>query len=153
MARLDQLPEPMRSHIAKLPCPSFDSKPWVGGPPLGERRIAIISTAGLHTRGDRPFTDLSAEYRIIPGEIVAKDLVMSHLSTNFDRTGFQQDWNVLFPIDRLRGFAEQGVIGSVADFHYSFMGATDPLQMESTAKDLARLLIKDQVNGVLLVPV
>lgn len=26
---------------------------------------------------------------------------MSHLSINFDRTGFQQDINVVFPIDRL----------------------------------------------------
>jgi D-proline reductase (dithiol) PrdB len=26
---------------------------------------------------------------------------MTHISTNFDRTGFQQDWNVVFPLARL----------------------------------------------------
>ncbi len=153
MARLDRFPGPMRSHLATLECPSFESQPWVEGPPLSRRRIAIVSTAGLHNRDDRPFTSVSEEYRVIPGDIVANDLVMSHLSTNFDRTGFQQDWNVIFPIDRLREFADQGSIGSVADFHYSFMGATDPMKMEPVARDLARLFKKDQVDGLLLVPV
>ncbi len=153
MARLDQLPGPLRSHLAALECPTFESQAWVEGPPLAQRRIAIISTAGLHTRDDRPFTSMSGEYKIIPRDTVANDLVMSHLSTNFDRTAFQQDWNVVFPIDRLREFVDQGSIGSVAEFHYSFMGASDPMNMEPMARNLSVLLKKDQVNGVLLVPV
>lgn len=153
MARLDQLPEPMRSHIAELECPTFASQPWVEGPPLSQRRVAIVSTAGLHRIGDRPFTSMSGEYRIIPGDITANDLVMSHISVNFDRTGFQQDWNVVFPIDRLKELAAQSTIGSVAAFHYSFMGATDPEQMEQTARDVSGLFKKDRVDAVLLVPV
>ena len=153
MARLDQLPEPERSFLANLECPTFETQPWVGGPPLSRRRVAVISTAGLHRRGDRPFTPMSGDYRVIPGDCLASDLVMSHVSANFDRTGFQQDWNVVFPLDRLRELANDGVIDSVADFHYSFMGATDPLQMEDTARDLAGLLKKDAVDAALLVPV
>jgi D-proline reductase (dithiol) PrdB len=153
MARLDQIPEPMRSAIAGLECPRFETLPWVEGPPLTRRRVAIVSTAGLHRRDDRPFVFAASDYRIIPGDISANDLVMSHVSTNFDRTGFQQDWNVVFPLDRLRELAQQGVIGSIADFHYSFMGATDPGQMEPMATHLADLLKKDQVNAIFLVPV
>jgi D-proline reductase (dithiol) PrdB len=153
MARLDQIPEPLRSHIAALECPTFETQPWVGGPPLNRRRVAIISTAGLHVREDSPYTPLSGEYRVIPAHIAANDLVMSHVSTNFDRTGFQQDWNVVFPLDRLRELADEGNIGSVADFHYSFMGATDPRQMEPMTRDLAGLLKGDQVDAILLVPV
>lgn len=153
MPRLDRIPEPMRSHIAMLECPSFKTQPWTEGPPLNQRRVAMVSTAGLHRRDDRPFTIMSGDYRIIPGNIAANDLVMSHISTNFDRTGFQQDWNVVFPLDRLRELADQGIIGSVADFHYSFMGATDPRLMEPTARDLAGLLKKDRVDATLLVPV
>jgi D-proline reductase (dithiol) PrdB len=78
---------------------------------------------------------------------------MSHVSTNFDRTGFQQDLNVLFPLDRLREMADRGEIGSMADYHYSFMGATEPEKMESAARKLASLLKDDGVNVVLLVPV
>lgn len=153
MAHLDQMPEPMRSHLAKLPCPTFEDRPWVSGKHLARRRIAIISTAGLQRRGDRPFEGMTGDYRVIPGEIAARDLVMSHISTNFDRTGFQQDWNVAFPLDRLKELAAQGVIGSVAAFHYSFMGATDPAEMEAAAKNLVLLLKGDRVDGVLLVPV
>lgn len=153
MARLDKMPEPMRSHLAELPCPRFKSHPWAVGPELSRRRIALISTAGLHLRGDRPFEGLAGDYRIIPGDASAKDLVMTHLSTNFDRTGFWQDWNVVFPLDRLRELAQEGVIGSVAAYHYSFMGAADPEEMRPWAKKLAGLLKGDRVTGVLLVPV
>jgi len=153
MARLDQLPEPLRSHVAGLECPAFETNPWVQGPPLRERRVALISTAGIHRRDDRPFEFMSGEYRIIPGDTTTKDLVMSHISTNFDRSGFQQDLNVVFPVDRLQELADKAIIGSVANIHYSFMGAADPRQMEAAARDLARLLMKDQVNGLILVPV
>ena len=78
---------------------------------------------------------------------------MSHISTNFDRTGFQQDHNVVLPIDRLNELAADGTIGSVASVHYSFMGATHPAKLERTARHLAGLLKQDQVDAVLLVPV
>jgi D-proline reductase (dithiol) PrdB len=78
---------------------------------------------------------------------------MSHISTNFDRTGFQQDWNVVFPLDRLRELAGEKVIGSVAAYHYSFMGATDPARLEVAARSLARIMKNDGVDAVLLVPV
>jgi D-proline reductase (dithiol) PrdB len=90
---------------------------------------------------------------VIPGDISAGDLVMTHISTNFDRTGFQRDWNVVFPLDRLKELAMEGIIGSSAAYHYSFMGATDPTSMEPAARNLAALLKGDRVDAVLLVPV
>jgi D-proline reductase (dithiol) PrdB len=143
----------MKSHLENLPCPTFETAPFVKAPPKSERRVAIVSTAGLHRRGDRPFTLGSEDFRVIPGDIKANDLVMSHVSTNFDRTGFQLDLNVLFPLDRLREMAARGEIGSLADYHYSFMGATEPEKMEPAAHALASLLKNDGVNVVLLVPV
>jgi D-proline reductase (dithiol) PrdB len=78
---------------------------------------------------------------------------MTHISVNFDRTGFQDDVNVVFPVDRLREMAADSGIGSVAEFHYSFMGATDPEQLESSARALAGMMREDKVNAVLLSPV
>jgi len=154
MAILEELPEIERKFLESLECPVFETRPWVEGPPLRERRVAIISTAGLHRKEDRPFTfDPGDYYRVIPWDSEAKDLIMSHVSTNFDRSGFQQDWNVLFPLDRLRELQDQGVIGSVAEYHYYFMGAHDPVPMESTARSLAGLLKKDGVDAALLIPV
>jgi D-proline reductase (dithiol) PrdB len=154
MARLENMPEPQRSHIANTKLPAFDTDPWVDGPLLNRRRIAIVSTAGLHRRDDRPFTfEPGDDYRIIPGDAAADELIMSHVSTNFDRSGFQQDLNIILPLDRLHELCETGHIGSVARFHYSFMGAKDPKDLEQSARKLAGLLKEDGVDGVLFVPV
>ena len=154
MARLESMTEPERKHLEEVKCPTFETRPWASGPPLNQRRVAIISTAGLHAASDRPFTmSPGDDYRIIPGNVQAADLMISHISSNFDRSGFQQDWNVMFPIDRLREMAEEKIIGSVADFHYSFMGANDPVQMEPGVRKLAGLLKKDKVEALLLLPV
>jgi D-proline reductase (dithiol) PrdB len=153
MARLDDIAEPMRTHLRDLPCANFDTTPWAEGPPLKERRVALISTAGLQRRDDRPFAVGANDYRVIPADIPAGELIISHISTNFDRTGFQQDWNVMFPLDRLHELADAGEIGSVAAYHYSFMGATDPEAMEPVARQLAGMLRQDGVDAVALVPV
>jgi D-proline reductase (dithiol) PrdB len=120
------------------------------GPPLSQRRIALVTTAGVHRRDDPAFSLGVGEYRIIPDDADMADLIMSHVSTNFDRTGFQQDLNVVFPIERLRELAAEGSVGSVARYHYAFMGATPPTAHEAIATDVAALLREDRVGGVVL---
>ena len=155
MARIADLPEWERQHhldkIAALP--DFGVTPYVSGPALKRRRVAIVTTAGLHVRGEVAFEIGSADYRIIPGDTPAADLVMSHTSVNYDRSGFQEDVNVVFPLDRLRELESAGVIGSVSGFHYSFMGASPIQSLETKARELAGLLKKDRVDAVLLTPV
>ncbi len=58
-----------------------------------------------------------------------------------------------FPLEHLKQMAADGEIGSVAQWHYSFMGATDPTQMAETAPQVARLLKEDGVNAAILIPV
>lgn len=155
MARLADLPEWEREHhLEKIEAlPDYGPTPWVDGPPLSRRRVAIVTTAGLHVRGDPAFEMGSADYRVIPADVRGEDLVMSHISVNYDRSGFQEDANVVFPIDRLRELAAAGEIGSVADFHYSFMGATIGSALEREARGLARLMRRDGVDAVVLSPV
>ena len=154
MVRLTDLPRSDREHLLAKSCPPFATSPFVQGGPLSQRRLAIITTAGLVRRGDTPFALHSGEYRVIPGETDGSDLVMSHSSVNFDRTGFQQDINVVFPIDRAREMEAAGELGSVAAFHYSFMGASlDAEGYEAGARELAGLLHRDGVDAVLLSPV
>ena len=43
----------------------------------------------------------------------------------------------MFPLDRLRELARERTIGSVADTHYSFMGATDPVRWSTFAREVA----------------
>jgi D-proline reductase (dithiol) PrdB len=153
--RLSELPEVEARHLSpdRVVCPTYDDTPLLPGKPLTGRRVAIISTAGLHKRGDRPFRPGDGSYRVIPAETAASALVMSHVSVNFDRTGFQQDLNVVFPIDRLRDLVADGTVGSMASVHYSFMGAFPPAAAEPHAQHLAGLLKADGVDAALLVPV
>jgi len=102
MARLTDLPPAAAKRYAELECPSFATTPWVDGPPLAERRVAIVSSAGLVVRGEKPFRGRDPDYRVIPSETRPEQLMFSHISINLDRSGFQEDWNVVFPFDRLR---------------------------------------------------
>jgi D-proline reductase (dithiol) PrdB len=153
MTRLTSLPPAQAKRLAELECPDFMTRPWVKGPPLAQRRVAIVSSAGLVVRGENPFRGRDPDYRVIPSGTKPDELLISHISINFDRTGFQEDWNVVFPLDRLNELAAGGVIGSVARTHYSFMGATDPVEMEPHARELAGRLKRDQVDAVILSPV
>jgi D-proline reductase (dithiol) PrdB len=153
MTRLADLPAGQAKRLAKLECPDFATRPWISGPALSMRRVAIVTSAGLVRRGEDPFRGRDADYRAIPSDTRPEDLLISHISINFDRTGFQEDWNVVFPLDRLRDLQREGAIGSVADTHYSFMGATDPVQMETHAREVAGRLKRDGVDAAVLPPV
>jgi D-proline reductase (dithiol) PrdB len=153
MARLEDIPEPTRTAVANIPCPVFDTTPFVTGPKLSERRVAIVSSAALIHRGEKPFDFGSGEYRAVSGGWANADILMSHVSINHDRNGYRRDLNVIYPIDRLHDLAAEGVIGSVADTHFSVMGSTDPAAMVESADGIAAALHADRVNAVVLCPV
>jgi D-proline reductase (dithiol) PrdB len=153
MVRMTELPATSQVSMANLETPEFTDRPFVSGPPLKSRRIAVVTSAGLVRRGERPFVSGDTDFRVIPADTSAADILMSHVSVNFDRTGFQRDLNVVLPVDRLRDLVEDGLIGSVAANHYSFMGATDPRGMQEHARTVAGQLKTDRVDGVLLTPV
>ena len=153
MVRLSDVEKGVAEGLLAAVLPTYDSTPWVTAPKLSEARVAIISTAGLHRIGDQPFSGHSGDYRLIPGDVKPAELTMTHLSVNFDRSGFQQDVNIALPLERLRTLAAAGEIGSVANWHYSFMGATHPDDMADAAREMTRLLKGDNVDLALLVPI
>jgi D-proline reductase (dithiol) PrdB len=153
MVHIHEMPEHLAKALINQELPTYETTPWVEAKKLKDSKIAIISTAGLHRSEDAPFVPGAGDYRVIPDDEDMGNLMMSHLSTNFDRTGFFQDVNTAFPIDRLHDLNDLGVVGSVATRHYSFMGATPPHMMEPVARDLADLLKQDEVDAVILVPV
>ena len=158
MVRLADLPEVERQHhldrVKQIP--SMPTPRLVSGPPLNQRRVALVTTAGLHARTDPPFdtTGNGTDYRVIPEATDSADLVMSHMSVNFDRSGFQADCNVVFPLQRLKELVAEKFVGSVARFHYSCMGAIWPTtKYEAKVGELAELLKRDHVDAVVLSPV
>ena len=81
---------------------------------------------------------------------------LGHWSPNFDRSGFQLDLNVVYPIDRLEEMKADGVIGEVADTHYAFAGNQPDTVSEirlDTGPACAEKLLSAGVDVVVLTPV
>ena len=155
MVRLSDLPDYEREHLLDKCDPPLGPPVWT---PLtrnvNELRVALITTAGLHFRDDPAFEFTDSTFRPIASSENANDLVMSHSSVNYDKGGFIEDVNLVFPIDRFRELEADGRIGSVADVHYSFMGAgLEPNAYEKAASQVAGLLQQDKVDAVFLTPV
>ena len=153
MPKLSDLPAEIAAGLDKLPLPEFTETAWHPAPRPSETRVAIVTSAGLHRREDPVFVGGATDYRIIPGDIDPRTLVMSHVSVNFDRGGFVQDSELVFPIGHLRAMADEGAIASVAGWHYAFMGASDPAGMVESGHEVGRLLREDRVDVALFVPV
>jgi len=156
MVRLSDLHEVEAEHLLARAdaMPTIEPAEWVAPVRIEDATVAIVSTAGMHQTMDAPFTVGAVDYRVIPGDIDFADVILSHVSTNFDRSAFQTDPNISFPIDRLREMADAGEIGGVSSWHYSFMGAMpDPSRFEETGTEVGRLLAADGVDVALLIPV
>jgi len=153
MPRLHRLSEIARKTLETHPCVVNDTAPWTRlSKSLAEARVALVTTAGIHVRGDRPFTPGEQTFRIIPASTPARDIVQSHTSIGFDRSDIQRDLNVAFPVDRLRELVEQGELGSLADTFYSFMGAQRTYDglIDDAAPEVAHRLKADGVDVVLM---
>jgi D-proline reductase (dithiol) PrdB len=158
MARTEDIPEPIRSNIANVSCPSFVTTPFNVGPPLRRQRIGIISSAALIRRGDQPFHYGSAETRAVPNGPI-REILTSHVSTAHDRSGFQRDINTIYPIERLHELAADGAVGGVADTNFTVMGSTDPsipanqAAFADSADQIAAHFRQQRIDSILLCPV
>lgn len=159
MPRLQTLSEVVRKVLLSFPCLESATAPWTPPPAdLSRATLALVTTAGLHLRGDRPFISDpkggDSSFRVIPSSARAGDILQSHVSIGFDHTAFYRDMNVTFPLDRLRELVARGTIGAVAPKAYSFMGAIrDPRRLvDETGPEVAQRLRDDGAEVVFLTP-
>jgi D-proline reductase (dithiol) PrdB len=90
--------------------------------------------------------------REIPKTARQEDFGIAH--AHYDHSLAEQDINVIFPLERLIELEREGIIGRVAERHYSFSYVNDVVTLLSEYVPL--LLRKLKVDGVdilLLVPV
>lgn len=126
---------------------------------LSECTVALITTAGLSLPDQPPFDTSNkrgdSSFREFSGDISPQALEMNHRSWSFDQTGILRDRNLVMPLDRLREMRERSEIGAIAVHHYSFMGSiVGPSKlMKESAPEVARRLVADSVDVVLLTPV
>ncbi len=121
--------------------------------PLAERRIALVTTGGVHLP-DQPRFDIDdlagdCSYREIPTG--AEELTWTHA---YYRPDENSDLDVVFPLWTLRRLEQEKIVGRLNWRHFSFMGAIhDPDRLvRETAPEVADKLSDDGVDAVLLTP-
>ena len=125
---------------------------------LAASTIAVVTTAGVHHREQRPFDmkdhDGDPSFRLIDYRKPLSSLMITH--DYYDHSDADRDINIVFPLERLREFEQEGRIGHVADHHYGFMGHITgrhiPTLINESAPEVARSLKKADVDVVLLTP-
>ena len=144
--------------------PAYDSIPWAPfSKPLAQAKVALHSTAGISMKGDAPF-DMELErrnplrgdpsFRRLRADASSETVEVNHL--HIDTGYIERDLNVALPLDRLRELVEEGVVGSMADTHYSTMGfqGNDSSQlMNETAPAIGAAMKSEEVDLAILAPV
>lgn len=125
---------------------------------LRDSTVALVTTAGVHLKTQDHFdmADPNGDpsFRIIETTTPLTDLMITH--DYYDHTDADKDINIVFPLERLREFEKEGIIGRLANRHYGFMGHIlgphiDTL-VKITAPEVANRLNADGVDIVLLTP-
>lgn len=148
----------LNSYLPRGPWESGDI-PWTApSKPLCESTVAVVTTAGVHHRWQEPFDmddpNGDPSFRELDAAKPLSGLMITH--DYYDHADADRDINIVFPLERLREFEAEGLIGKVAGVHYGFMGHIDGPHIKrlvtETAPGAASLLKARGVDAVLLVP-
>ena len=129
--------------------------PYTGKP--SEQTIALVTSGGLYLKeSQEPFNTTSIHgdpsFREIPKTARQEDFGIAH--AHYDHNLAEKHINVIFPIERLVELEREGIIGRVAETHYSFSYVNDAVTLLSEYVPLLlRKLKADAVDILLLVPV
>ena len=136
-----------------------DKVPWTRLiKPLKDCKLVLITTGGVHQKNSPPF-DMSdsngdPSFRMISSKAKSQDLMITH--DYYDHRDADQDLNLVFPWQILQEFVDHGIIGSLTDQFFSFMGHIDGPLIQTlvhiTAKDAAEKIKQMGADIAFLVP-
>jgi D-proline reductase (dithiol) PrdB len=141
------------------PWESGEAVPWAPPQkPLAECKLALVTTSGVHHSEQEPFDMQDSEgdpsFRAIDAATISGGYKITH--DYYDHSDAEKDLNIIFPLQRLQELQQEGVIGQLADTHYSFMGHIDGRHIATligqSAQEVVKRLKQDQVDVVLLTP-
>lgn len=132
-----------KAAMANFPYPQPATAPWTPfGKDLKDCRVALLSTAGVYLKdSQQPFDAENIEgdwtFREVPTSITPKDIAIAH--THYPHASAETDLNAVLPLDRLREFVEEGLIGELLSPLFSVSGfCTRPDKVaEETAPQIA----------------
>ena len=157
------LPRSIAAYYQTLVVQKADPIPWTPlAKPLAECRVAAVTTAGIYNKDQDPPFDAEREkrepmwgdptYRRISRDVRQEQIGASHLHLN--NRDMLADFNTVLPLHRLAELEAEGVIGSLAETNYSFMGYQPNTTewRERYGPEVAGLLKEEGVDAALIAP-
>lgn len=136
---------------------------WLGPVPCtpppapAETRAALVTTAGLHVKGDTPFDPYTIRggdtgFRLIPHDAPVHELDLA--ADYVDEKYIRKDPEVALPRTALQHWVDAGMVGSAAPRHVSFCeGVARPVPgLADRTREAAAALREDGVNAALILP-
>ena len=129
--------------------------PYTGRP--SAQTVALITSGGLYLKDRQPAFETESIHgdpsvRELPRTIRPEDLAIAH--AHYDHSLAEQDINTIFPLRRFIELEAEGVVGKVADTHYSFSYVNDVETLVArTVPEVIRRLKAEGVDVLFLVPV
>lgn len=125
--------------------------------PLRASRLTLVSSCGVHMKTDppldvcHPFGDF--RFSRISSKAKHTDLIIHQLKYPHDDADL--DINVIFPIERLQEFCQEGRLGGLTPNFFSFIGYNmNPEKFERTVADgIAEAVVEEErADCALLAP-
>lgn len=144
--------------VKKYPFVIPDDVPWT--PYVGEsseKNISLVTSGGFYLKDTQPPFDTKSihgdtTFREIPKGVRQEELAIAH--PHYDHQLAEEDMNTIFPIQRFIELEQEGVIGKVADFHYSVSYVNDVVTLVTkTVPEIIHRIKVAGVNLLFLVPV
>ncbi|MEW6745150.1 MAG: hypothetical protein AB1486_20550 [Planctomycetota bacterium] len=125
--------------------------------PLAAMRFALLTTAGLHLKGDVPFRVFEERFGDPSFRVMAHGTPPEGIDLEalyVDRMYAREDLEVALPMRALESLHADGLIGPPPARHYSFCGGViRPLPgLAESVACLEPMLREDGVAGVILLP-
>jgi len=130
-----------------------ESVPWTPlRRPLAQSRLAMMSSGGILYRDQPRFHREDASYRRIPKSARRDELSVWHFG--YPTADASRDPNCVFPLERLREFERERIIGELCDPALSFMGGIYSARKvrDELAPQIAAELKAAHAEAFLLVP-
>lgn len=148
----------MEEIVKKYPFIVPDDIPWT--PYKGEpskQTFALVTSGGLYIEKTQPPFDTvsihgDTSFREIPKTVRQKDLGIAH--AHYDHSLAEQDFNIIFPLQRFIELEKERIIGRLAETNYSFSYVNDVVTLvKKTVPEFISRIKAQAIDVLFLVPV
>ncbi|MGD9412616.1 MAG: glycine/sarcosine/betaine reductase selenoprotein B family protein, partial [Desulfobacterales bacterium] len=148
----------MKEIVKKYPFIAPDDIPWTPyrGQP-SKQTFALFTTGGFYLNDSQPPFDTESihgdvSFREIPRNVRQQDMRIAH--KHYDHSLAEQDFNIVFPVQRFVELENEGIIGKLTDTHYSFSYVNDAVSLATkTAPKFISDIKAARVDVLFLLPV